>query len=86
MSTKARRRWCRIERSGRTCQFFDIANNGTKTKLVLVPVHCKKEADWIWRGRCGCGKCDMTSVYCDEHKTQSVRDSQMVVAAAPRKA
>lgn len=78
MSAKARRRWCRIERSGRTCQFFDIANNGTKTKPVLVPVLCKKRPVWIWRGRCGCGKCDMTSVYCDEHKPGG-----FVLAAAP---
>ena len=84
--SKARRRWCRIKNSRRTCQFFDIANNGTKTKPVLVPVHCDKKADWICRSRCGCGACDMTTVFCDEHKVWSAQRDAEVLAAAPRKA
>ena len=35
---------------------------------------CGKKADWIYRGRCGCGACDMTSRECDEHYQERTRE------------
>lgn len=82
--SKARGRWWRISGKECTCQYFDFAWDGNGTKRDALP--CKKKANWVWTGRCGCGSEGRIAALCDEHLAQSVRDGHGAVVAAPRKA